>query len=257
MKKDLVVIKIGTALLTDKNGLLKTAFLKRTCKEISTIKNSGWDVILVSSGAMASGAGVLKGTPHTIVERSLFACVGQPLLMNYYCSLLGTSGIVVAQALLTWHDFQDNEIRELLKKNIGTLLESDILPIINENDLTATEEISFGDNDQLAAKVAVLFKAAKLVILSDVDGLYDKNPQEYPDAKRFETVRKITDETIKYAGKKISKNSLGGMKSKLQAAKYATENGVNVTIASDISGRDTLVRVVLEGKIFGTQFLAQ
>jgi len=257
MKKELIVIKIGTALLTDKEGLLKLEFLERVCKEVFAIKASGRDVILVSSGAMAAGTGVLKDRPHTIVERSAFAAVGQPLLMHHYYNLFNTSGVLVAQALLTWHDFQNDNTRELMEKNIGKLLESGVLPIINENDLTATEEISFGDNDQLAAKVAVLFSAKRLVILSDVDGLYDRNPQEHGDAKRLETVVKITDEVMDYAGEKVSKQSLGGMKSKLQAAKYATENGVCVSIASGIQDRDTLLQIVLEGKVLGTQFLAQ
>jgi len=255
--KKLAVIKIGTSLVTKKDGSLNNSFLKRICEEIAEIKRSGHSIILVSSGAMASGVGVLNDTPHDIVERALFSCVGQPVLMDHYRNLFTSENIIVAQALLTWNDIDEENARALVKENIGKLIEGGIVPIVNENDLTATEELSFGDNDQLAAKVAVLFEAERLVILSDVDGLYDKNPQQYKDAKQFDVVKRVTLDIENCAGDKISKNSLGGMASKISATKYATENGVETIIVSDVDGRNTLVSVILEGALIGTKFLAR
>lgn len=250
-----IVIKVGTSLLTNEEGRLKISFLGRLCEEIAEVQNAGERVILVSSGAMASGSGILKKRPKDIPERTVFSCVGQPLLMEYYRDFFGMHDITVAQTLLTWRDFRDDEARELIHKNMECLLKENILPIINENDLVANEEVSFGDNDQLSAKVAVLLKAKKLVILSDVDGLFDQNPQTNPHAKQIPIVPEITDQIEHCVGEKTSKNSLGGMASKLKAAKFATEHGIETIILSGISARNALPRMLLSEEPFGTRFL--
>jgi len=257
MQKNLVVVKIGTSLITNEDGRLKLSFLSRVCEEVATIKKAGWNVIVVSSGAMASGAGVLKGTPHNIVERSVFSCVGQPLLMDYYRDFLGVFEIIVAQALLTWNDIDDVRVNGLVRTNMEKLLENGIVPIVNENDLTATAELSFGDNDQLATKVAVLLGAKKLVILSDVDGLYDKNPVHHKEARRFDTIDPVTPNLELCVDESTSNNSLGGMRSKLMAAKLAAEKGTETIIASGIESRNTLPRIVLYNESLGTRFPAQ
>lgn len=255
--KNLVVIKIGTALLTDRDGRIKLSFLGRVCEEIAGIKGNEWNVILVSSGAVASGVGILNNTPHNIVERSVYSCVGQVSLMDYYRDFFGVFGIITAQALLTWRDLKDTDTRILVKNNISKLLEIGVLPIVNENDLTSTEELSFGDNDQLAAKVSLLFNADKLVILSDVDGLYDKNPQKHKEAKRFDTIEEMTIDIKSCVDENTSEVSLGGMTSKLLAAKIAADGGIETIITSGIEARNTLPRIILYSELLGTKFLAQ
>jgi glutamate 5-kinase len=250
-----IVIKVGTSLLTNEDGRLHISFLGRLCEEIAEVQKSGERVVLVSSGAMASGSGILKKRPRDISERTVFSCVGQPILMEYYRDFFGMHDIVVAQTLLTWRDFRDDEARELIHKNMECLLKENILPIINENDLVANEEVSFGDNDQLSAKVAVLLKAKQLIILSDVDGLFEKNPHTFPDAKQIPIVSEITDHIQNFVGEKTSKNSLGGMASKLKAAKFATENGIETIILSGISSRNALPKMILSQESFGTRFL--
>lgn len=255
--QNLVVIKVGTSLLTNEEGRLKIAFLGRLCEEIAEVQKAGNRVILVSSGAMASGSGILKKRPNSIPERVVFSCVGQPLLMEYYRDFFAMQDIIIAQTLLTWRDFRDDEARALIQKNMECLLTENIIPIINENDMVSTEEVSFGDNDQLSAKVSVLLSAQKLVILSDVDGLFDKNPQTSPDAKKIEIVEEITEEIEACVGEKTSKNSLGGMASKLKAAKFATENGVETIILSGILSREALPRLLLKKESLGTLFLSK
>lgn len=253
----LAVIKIGTSLITKENGSLKMAFLSRVCKEIAMVKKAGWDVVVVTSGAMACGVGVLEGKPHNIEERAVFACVGQDMLMGCYRSFLRPFGIDAAQALLTWREMACDEARLLIKKHMERMLANGIVPIVNENDLTATEELSFGDNDQLAAMVAVLLEADKLVVLSDVDGFYNKNPKEHPNAMKIDVVGRITEEHESCVDEKLSKHSLGGMKSKLSAVRMATESGVEAVIVSGIEDCNTIPRVVIKNEPIGTVFLAQ
>ncbi len=253
----IAVIKIGTSLLTNSDGSLKISFLGRITEEISAVQKNGWGIVLVSSGAMASGTGILKGKPHDIVERSLFACVGQPFLMKYYADFFGIFGIIVAQTLLTRRDFENEEASVLLEKNMSQMIKNGIIPIANENDLISIEELTVGDNDQLSARIAVLLNAEKLIIVSDVDGLYSENPQTNPHAQKFEVVECITENIEACVGEKISKNSLGGMKSKLSAAKYATQNGVETVIFSGIEDRNALSQILREEKNIGTRFLSQ
>lgn len=255
MKKR-VVIKIGTSLLTSKEGKLRIPFVGKICENIAEIQNAGWEVILVSSGAMATGTGILKSTPHSITERSVFAAVGQPFLIHYYADFMGHYDIHVAQCLLTWNDFCHETTKSLMKSNIEKMLENNILPIVNENDIVATEEITFGDNDSLASKIAVFFAADKLLILSDVDGLYSDNPQTNPKSEHIDEVKSFSDEIFGFVGEKTSKNSLGGMESKLKSTQYAVENGVETVIFQGHQNPEGMREILIENKKIGTVFRA-
>lgn len=255
--KKLVVIKIGTSLLTSNDGVIKASFIADVCEDVAIIKNLGWDVIVVSSGAMASGKGRTHREICSMDERHLLATVGQPILMNYYNDFLRLQGIVSAQCLLTWNNFENEYEKKMLKENFEILLKNGVVPIVNENDFISNNELKGGDNDTMSAKVASLLKADTLCILSDVDGLYDKNPQEDTTAKRIERVEKITIEIWNCIGEKKSKNSLGGMKSKVEAAQMAMEAGVDVILFKGILGGHNIPKILSEKISVGTFFVGK
>jgi glutamate 5-kinase len=252
-----VVFKIGTSLLTTEEGTIRLSFLSDLCEDLVRIKKLGWNPVLVSSGAMASGRGLVKKAAQTLTERSVLSVVGQPFLMRYYAEFFAVHGVLVAQCLLTWDNFENSNERGLLKKNMESLLAHGVIPIVNENDLVALEEIRSGDNDVLSAKISVLLEAEKLLILSDVDGLYTENPHENPQAEKISEVPKIDESVYKYAGTKTSPNSLGGMQSKIKAAQIATQGGVEVLIFKGVLGGGNISEILLHEKSVGTRFLSQ
>lgn len=255
--RKLVVVKVGTSLLTRENGNINASFIADLCEEIGEIKEAGWDIIVVSSGAMASGKGRMnKWEISDMQERHLLSTIGQPILMNYYCDFLRLQGLIAGQCLLTWDNFDNDIERKILKENFKTMLLNGIVPIVNENDFIANDELK-GDNDTIAAKVASLLGAEKLIIFSDVDGLYDKNPQVDPSAIRIERVEEITDEIWGYIGEKKSKNSLGGMKSKVLAAQLAMDSGVDVVLLRGKLGGQSTKGIILENKKLGTLFVGK
>ncbi len=249
----LAIIKIGTSLLTRENGTVQLAFLADICEEISEVQKKGWKIVVVSSGAMSSGKGVLQDDAKALEERPLLSTVGQPIMMGYYADFFRIHGINISQCLLTWRNFEVPAEREMLTYNLQKILENNIIPIVNENDLIADEELT-GDNDTLAAKISVLLKAEKLIIFSDVDGIYTKNPQTNPDAKKIDEVFEINDEIFSYIGEKKSENSLGGMKSKIESAQIAVNGGVDTTILKGVLGGENTKKILLEGKKVGTTF---
>lgn len=250
-----IVIKIGSNILTYTKGGLNQKRINSIAKEVSEICNSGNDVIIVSSGAVAAGLKKLgfKERPKEIRLKQAVAAIGQSSLMWSYEKEFRKFGKKVAQILLTREDFSDR-VRYLNAKNtISTLLSYGVIPVINENDTVATEEIKFGDNDQLAALVAALVEAERLIILSDVDGLYPVDPKMNPGAKIIPLVREVTPEIEEMAGGAGSAVGTGGMYSKVLAAKKATSFGIRVNI---ISGkRKGLITSLLKGKHKGTEFL--
>ena len=252
-KNKIAVIKLGTSLLTTDDGTIRISFIGDLCEDIAKVQKEGWKVIVVSSGAMASGKGVLKNEAHSISERSLFSTVGQPVLMHYYNEFLRIHGISTSQCLLTWRNFEVPEERKLLERNFQKILENNIVPIVNENDLIADEELS-GDNDTLAAKISVLVNAEKLLILSDVDGIYTDNPQNNPNAKKIDDVFEIDETIFSYISEKKSENSLGGMESKIQSAKIAVEGGVQTTIFKGILGGGNIIGILTDDRKVGTTF---
>ena len=249
-----IVIKIGSNILTDKRGGLNPKRIHSIAKDISDICKAGYEVVVVSSGAVAAGMKKLglKEKPKDIQLKQAAAAVGQSSLMWAYEKSFSDFGKKVAQVLLTREDFSER-VRYLNSKNtLITLLSYGIIPIINENDTVATDEIKFGDNDQLAALVSGLIDAERLIILSDVEGLYSSDPTKNPEAKIIPFVDEITPEFEAMAGGAGSVVGTGGMYSKILAAQKAAAYGTKVNI---ISGRKKgLMAALLRGAHYGTEF---
>ena len=228
-----IVVKIGSALLVDPTtGALRSAWLKSLATDVAAFKARGCDVVLVSSGSIALGRKVLGlSVGDVALEQSqAAAAVGQIQLARAYEEALGPHGITTAQILVTLEDSADRRRYLNSRATLETLLSLGVVPIVNENDTVATDEIRYGDNDRLAAQVAVTVGADQLVLLSDVDGFYSANPQRDPSARRFEMVKEITPQIEEMAGEGTSGLSKGGMKTKVMAAKVATEAGCAMAI---------------------------
>lgn len=228
-----LVVKIGSALLVDaKTGALRKDWLTSLAADVAAIRKRGTDVILVSSGSIALGRGVL-GLPVAALpleQSQAAAAVGQIQLARAYELALAPHGIITAQVLVTLEDSEDRKRYLNSRATMETLLGFGVTPIVNENDTIATDEIRFGDNDRLAAQVAVTIGADQLVLLSDVDGLYTSNPNLNSDAQHIETVDIISSAIESMAGEAASALSKGGMKTKVMAAKVATEAGCAMAI---------------------------
>lgn len=226
-----IVIKIGSALLVEK-GRLRAEWLLGLAEDVADLRARGVDVVLVSSGSIALGRGVL-GLPDTALaleQSQAAAAVGQIRLARAYEEALAPHGITTAQVLVTLEDSADRRRYLNSRATMEQLLSLGAVPIVNENDTVATDEIRFGDNDRLAAQVAVTVGADQLILLSDVDGLYSANPVLDPDATRFDVVDDITPEIEAMAGDPASSLSKGGMKTKVMAAKTATASGCAMAI---------------------------
>lgn len=255
--KKRIVIKLGTSTLTHKTGRLNIRRVEKLVKVIADIKNSGLDVILVSSGSIGLGMGKLGLTsrPSDTPTKQACAAVGQCELMYMYDKMFSDYNLVIAQLLLTKYILLE-ERRKNVENAVEKLLEKGVIPIVNENDTVAIDELELemGENDSLAATVATIAGADLLIILSDIDGLYDKNPNENPDAKLIPVVSEITDELRQNAGGAGSSLGRGGMITKLNAAQIAMEAGIDMAI---LNGRnpDSLYDL-LEGKKIGTYFKA-
>ena len=227
-----LVIKIGSALLVDRAKGLRQGWLSALAMDVAEAKVRGADVVLVSSGSIALGRAVLGlGAGALTLEQSqACAAVGQIRLARAYEEVLAPHGIKTAQVLVTLEDTDDRRRYLNSRATMETLLGLGVVPIVNENDTVATDEIRFGDNDRLAAQIAVTVGADQLILLSDVDGFYSANPKEDPTAIRFDLVEKITPEIEAMAGDPISGLSKGGMKTKLLAAKTAVAGGCAMAI---------------------------
>ena len=227
-----LVVKIGSALLVDRVSGLKTDWLSALALDVAAAKARGTDVVLVSSGSIALGRKVL-GLPDgvlTLEQSQAAAAVGQIRLARAYEEVLALHGIKTGQILVTLEDTEDRRRYLNSRATMETLLGLGVVPIVNENDTVATDEIRFGDNDRLAAQIAVTVGADQLILLSDVDGFYSANPKEDASAIRFDLVEKITPEIEAMAGDSISGLSKGGMKTKLLAAKTAVAGGCAMAI---------------------------
>jgi glutamate 5-kinase len=227
-----LVVKIGSALLVDRATGLKTAWLQALALDVAEAKARGADVVLVSSGSIALGRKVL-GLPDgalTLEQSQAAAAVGQIRLARTYEEVLAPHGIIAGQVLVTLQDTEDRRRYLNSRATMETLLGLGVVPIVNENDTVATDEIRFGDNDRLAAQIAVTVGADHLVLLSDVDGFYTANPKEDPTATRFDLIDKITPAIEAMAGDPVSGMSKGGMKTKLLAAKTAVAGGCAMAI---------------------------
>ncbi|MFF5994866.1 glutamate 5-kinase [Lysinibacillus sp. KU-BSD001] len=254
MERKRIVVKIGSSSLTNAKGEIDSQKFMDHIEAIAKLKQQGHDVLLVSSGAVAAGFRKLgySSRPVTIKGKQAAAAVGQSLLIGRYTEAFSEYDMVAAQILLTRHDFSEKKRYKNAHATFSELLERSILPIINENDTVSVAELTFGDNDMLSALVSGLVHADQLIILTDVNGLYDANPLKNPDAKRIDHIEEITDEMLGFASGAGSKVGTGGMQSKLLAAKYAMNAGVKVFIGNG-AGEDKLM-TILDGHGDGTYF---
>lgn len=248
------VIKIGTSSLTHNNGKPYFHKIEKLTRILCDIKNSGKELILVSSGAIAVGVNRLglSEKPKATDKKQAAAAVGQCELMAVYDRLFGEYGQTTAQVLLTRDVIADSHRKENVTNTFNALLDLGVIPIVNENDTVSVEEIEFGDNDKLSAIVAAIIGADALIILTDIDGLYDSDPSANPDAKLIPEVNEITDELLAIAGGSGTNRGTGGMHSKLEAASLALEHGIT-TVITYSENLDNLYDV-FEDKPIGTTF---
>ena len=259
MQKLRIVVKIGTSTLTNEIGKRNLRRIEELAMTLSDIQNMGHEVILVSSGAIAVGTNKmrLKERPTTMRMKQAAAAVGQCENMFLYDKFFGYYDKTVAQILLNAEDITSEEKKENLTNTFNALLECGVIPIVNENDSVSYTEIEsedrlFGDNDMLSAVVAVLTQADRLVILSDIDGFFDRDPRLYKDAKLIGRIEKIDDSVYDLAGGAGSRRGTGGMKTKLQAADLATSQGIDTIVTNGMC--PTVLYRMVEGNPVGSLF---
>lgn len=252
-----IVIKVGTSTLAYSTGMLNIRCVEELCRVMSDLKNAGNEVILISSGAIGMGVGKLGlgKRPSDIPTKQAAAAVGQCELMYTYDKLFGEYNHTVAQILLTGEDIETEKRRENFRNTMFRLLELHAIPIINENDTVATDEIVIGDNDTLAAIVSANVEADLLVLLSDIEGLYTKEPHKFADAKLIPVVEELTPEILALAEGKGSELGTGGMITKLRAADIATRAGIDMIIANGAEPK--ILYSIVDGKPFGTRFIGK
>jgi glutamate 5-kinase len=254
--KKKIVIKVGTSSLTNEDGSISNEKIKNLVRVISSLNNTERQVVLVTSGAIAVGCSRMGLTqkPRDLARKQALAAIGQAELIRLYEKYFDEYSQIVAQVLLT-KDGVVNPIRRANARNtINTLLEMNIVPIINENDTVSTDEIEFGDNDTLSAHVASLIQSDLLVLFSDIDGLYDAHPKKNPNAKIISEVTSITSEIEKLASGAGSSFSTGGMVTKISAAKLCALNQVDMVIANGAT--PDIIFKILDGEQVGTLFIA-
>ncbi|WP_067725934.1 glutamate 5-kinase [Oceanobacillus damuensis] len=255
--KKRIVIKIGSSSLTSMNGEVSHRKLEKLVDEVVRVKEDGHDVLLVSSGAVAAGyrkLGCLT-RPDSLAEKQAAASIGQGLLIETYSDLFISHGYVASQILITRSDFSDEKRYNNARNTINVLLDRGIIPIVNENDTIAMDFLRFGDNDTLSAKVAGLVEADQLIILSDIDGLYDSDPRKNKDAKLLLEVNEITPEVEAAAGDPGSAVGTGGMKSKIEAVKIAMASGIPSFLGK--SSTDNIIYEAVCKNAVGTYFEPQ
>ena len=252
-----IVVKVGTSTLAHATGHMNIRRIEQLCKVMSDMKNAGNEMVLVSSGAIGMGVGKLslKERPRDIPTKQAAAAVGQCELMYTYDKLFSEYNHTVAQILITGRDVEHADRRQNFHNTMFRLLEMDVLPVINENDTVATEEIAIGDNDTLAAIVAREINADLLVLLSDIDGLYTADPRKDPDASFISRVEELTPEIMALGGGNGTSLGTGGMATKLRAAQIATESGCDMIIAN--GEHPDVLYDILDGRDAGTRFVAR
>ena len=252
-----IVVKVGTSTITYPTGKMNLSRMEKLVRELTDLTNQGREILLVTSGAIAVGMDRMgkKKRPRAIPERQALAAVGQGALMHAYGSFFAAYGKMAGQVLLT----RENSLRHHQYTNsrnaLKAMLDMGVLPVVNENDAVAVDEVKIGDNDTLSATVATLVDADVLILLSDVDGLYTANPQRDKTARLISEVREITPEIEALAGDAGSSAGTGGMKTKIEAAKMAMSAGVTMVIAR--GDEDGVIRAILHGEAVGTLFPAK
>ncbi|PIP30290.1 glutamate 5-kinase [bacterium (Candidatus Howlettbacteria) CG23_combo_of_CG06-09_8_20_14_all_37_9] len=253
---EIIVIKIGSSVLTDNGKAINENKIRHLASQISLINKNYGKVILVTSGAIAAGIGILEinKKPSQIIEKQALAAVGQSALMHVYEKMFKTEGIKIAQVLLSQKDFNYRPSYLNARNVLYKLLEMDVVPIINENDTTAIEEIKFGDNDNLSFLVASMIRARKLILVTDVDGLFNKNPQE-KGAKLIKTFDLENNIYQKAYNLDVGKVGTGGMLSKISTAGKAVNDGIDVYLVNG-NKKDTVINV-FKSSFYGTYFLGK
>ena len=256
-KKKRVVVKVGTSTLTYDTGKINIRRIELLSQVLSDLNHSGCEVVLVTSGAVGVGMGKLGLTkrPDTIQGKQATSAVGQSELMSMYGKFFAEYGCQVAQVLLTKNVLEEDTLRSNALNAFRTLLDWHVIPIVNENDVISTHELEFGDNDTLSSVVAELIDADILILLSDIDGLYDKNPGKHSDAKLIPIVNDVTDALMEAAGEAGSARGTGGMITKLIAAKRVMQAGTDMVIADGSDPK--VIYDILEDKPVGTKFIAK
>lgn len=249
-----IVVKVGTSTLTHKAGRINIRRVECLCRVLSDLKNAGHEMILVSSGAIGMGVGKLSlnEKPSDMPTKQAAAAVGQCELMYVYDREFSQYNHTIAQILITNSDVENEKNHNNFRNTVTRLLEFGALPVINENDTVSTEEIEIGDNDTLGAIVATSVKADLLVLLSDIDGLYTKDPRKNADAELIPEVYELTEEIMAMGEGKGSLLGTGGMFTKLKAAKIATSEGIDMIIAN--GDNPSILYDIAEGKPVGTKF---
>ncbi len=257
LKRNTVVIKIGTNLLADRTRGIDTGRIESIAATVASSRAAGINVAIVSSGAIGAGVAAiaLGNRPRTIPEKQATAAIGQPLLMEAYVNAFRKHGLAIAQLLLTKDDFAERARYVNARNTFAALFERGVVPVVNENDTVAVEEIKLGDNDNLSAMVATLIEAGMLIILSDVDGLYTSDPTRNSDAELIRVVEKINPQIERYAKRTRGELSTGGMITKIQAAKRCVASGIAVVITNGTN--PGAVADILAGDISGTVFLPE
>ena len=250
-----IVVKLGTSTITyPQNGRINLKRVNEIAWVLSDIVNEGKNVVLVSSGAIGVGSTRLNFSerPKEVKKKQAAAAVGQAVLMQIYQSFFNEYNRNVAQILLTKDDINIKQRRTNIENTFETLFDMGVIPIVNANDTISTEEIEFSDNDRLSALVAEIVNADLLIILTDIDGLYDKDPKYNEFAKRISYIEKITDDVISMAGENGSKYSVGGMITKIEAAKICNDNNINMIIANGENPK--IINKLINGEDIGTFF---
>lgn len=252
-----IVVKIGTSTLTHKTGRINIRRVEELCKVISDMKNAGHEVILVSSGAIGMGVGKLNmhEKPQDMATKQAAAAIGQCELMYLYDKQFMNYNHTIAQILLTSRDIEDEVSNENFRNTMNRLLELNVMPIVNENDTIATEEIAVGDNDTLGAIVAKTAQADLLVLLSDIDGLFTADPRSDKNAQLLDLVFSITPDIENLAGSKGSELATGGMITKINAAKIVMEAGIDMIITNGMYPKN--LYAILDGEKIGTRFIGK
>ncbi|MGN0486447.1 MAG: glutamate 5-kinase [Acutalibacteraceae bacterium] len=252
-----IVVKVGTSTLTYSTGKINIRRMVKLCSVLADLHNSGMEVVLVTSGAIGVGVGKLglKERPADIPGRQAAATVGQCELMFMYDKFFGENGVKTGQLLITKSDIENEQRRLNLENTFEKLFEYGAVPIINENDSVATEEIVYGDNDSLSAIVAKLIKAQALIILSDIDGLFEENPNDNPEARLIPIVREITEDIKALCGGAGSERGTGGMITKIHAAEIAVEAGIPTVVMNGTAPQD--IYKLIDGHSVGTLFYAK
>ena len=253
-KKKRIVVKVGTSSLTYDNGKVNFRYMDHLARQLSDLKNRGLEVILVTSGAIGVGLPVLgfKEKPTFLPYKQACAAVGQGVLMNMYEHLFHEYGQIVAQLLFTKGDAVNSKRYLHMRGTLQALLELGAIPIVNENDAVSADEIKIGDNDTLSAIVASVAEADLLIILSDIQGLYDKDPKNHPDATLIHEVPEFTRELFAIAGGAGTARGTGGMYTKIQAAEICVHSGIDMIIAK--SDEEDVLERIMDGEEIGTLF---